>query len=657
MTAENSKPKMSKRQARKAGLNQSNTWQQQPKMKSMEARDKNYLRIAGFTNTKSAKKKIQQNAINPDADFINSPEYKFGRLLASPVARTRHATILKLKEYLKARTDPSNDNGGLSILDLMKLWKGMWHTLYLCDGVAVQQEVSKVLAELMWSVGGNQEEDEYAGRFYLEMEEGTDEFDEAEVDGEEAENAGMDQDDEDEDDDDQMQIIEMNESDVDSSEEDENQEEEENADNIDDDEIKHCRGAHLSALYVRTFFRTLTREWSSMDKYRIDKFYTLSRLILREIYRYMASRHWNLGIIRLFNDAIFEEVLRTNKYGNGVRFHLLDIALDELAKVNSEEGTGLPLTEATFLDALEPYFALAQRVEDNVIQQRVMDNVILKFLDTYSVVSSNYDAIDEDDEDALQRKKLVMDEVHVGTVGQFIFELGSDTETADRYRTSLYDMHKTYMKRIKLVGRDVALSDHEDDEKEYDEKDMIEENQETENIEEEEVEEPEIPEEEEEVKKKSKSKSRKEKKRKQREEEPETPSDVAENDENVETPSKKKKKLSKKEKKEKKEKKMAKLTEEEEEIITISMAEQKAAAEAVTKAAKASKKKAAEKNESSSKKVKFGKMNQSKSYKASMKDLKKVDPAEILSKTPEKSILLKKIDTSEKKKKKKKKKV
>ena len=746
-SVKNDKPKATKRQQRQKGPNPSNTWQQQPKIKSMEARERAKLRSAGFTKSRE----VKQN-LNPDADFINSPEYKFGRLLASPVARTRHATILKLTEYLKARTDPNKENGGLSVLDLMKLWKGMWHTLYLCDGAPVQEEVSKLLAELIWSVGGNQEEDEYAGRFYLEMEEGV---------------LGKDVSDEEEGDDDEIRVIEMKESDEEEGDEAEDEEMDEDSVNpAEEENVKHCRGAHLSALYVRTFFRTLTREWSNMDKYRIDKFYTLSRLVLREVYRYMSSRHWNLGIIRLFNDALFEEVLRTTKYGNGVRFHILDICLEELAKVNAEEGTGLPLTEATFLDALEPFFALAQRVDDKIIQKRAMDKVIMKFLEEFSVVSDNYETPEEGDESAEARKNLVMDQVHVGTVGQFIFELASDTRTADRYRKGLYDMHKTYLKRIKAVGRDVDINEDTENDEEMSEDGIAEE--EAAVVEEKLEVEPE-PKKSKKKKKKSKDKkdgsefskvesspdstkkvktsakkrskknepemeteevvevistpkketpSKKKKKKstpkkeieltKEKEEiitiskkkqkaaevistpKKETPSkkrkkskskkeiELTEEKEEIstpkkETPSKKKKKSTpkkeielteekeeistpKKETPSKKKKKSTpkkeiELTEEEEEIITISKKEQKAAGKAATRAAakaeKASKAKAAaaaeeESSNEGSKKVKFGKTNQSKSYKASMKDMKKIDAKSILNKTPEKSILLKK---------------
>ena len=64
---------------------------------------------------------------------------------------------------------------------------------------------------------------------------------------------------------------------------DEQAEDEQDEDDIPDELVQHCRGAHLAALFVKTFFRTIQREWGKMDKHRIDKFYTLVRLVLREV--------------------------------------------------------------------------------------------------------------------------------------------------------------------------------------------------------------------------------------------------------------------------------------------------------------------------------------------------------------------------------------
>jgi hypothetical protein len=165
----------------------------------------------------------------------------------------------------------------------------------------------------------------------------------------------------------------------------------------------------------------------------------------------MSKRNWNIGIIHLFNDAFYEEGLSAETLGltNGLRYHLIDICIDELAKVNKD--AEIPLTEATFLDCIEPFFVLAQRAMDKNVQKRVMDNVLLKFLNKYSFVSSV--ATDDNAED--DEKALIYDQVHVGTVSKFIFQIASDNETDERYRKSLYEMHKTYERKIKAAGRDV----------------------------------------------------------------------------------------------------------------------------------------------------------------------------------------------------------
>ena len=89
----------------------------------------------------------------------------------------------------------------------------------------------------------------------------------------------------------------------------------------------------------------------------------------------MAKRHWNLGIIRLFNDVIYEEALSHESEGltNGLRFHLIDICIEELAYANAN--AEIPLTEATFLDCVEPFFALAQ----NEQQYQYMFNTLQLF--------------------------------------------------------------------------------------------------------------------------------------------------------------------------------------------------------------------------------------------------------------------------------------
>ena len=643
---------------------------QHPKIQSMGRREQIYIKDAGLNETKAEKR---QAPIDPKLDLM-SPEVKFGRILAGTDQRKRHAAVKKLKAYLKARCDISvfidgdgdeNNSGGISELDLLKLWKALWFTLYMADKRPVQDELSKHICKLLWCVVGTEEEDECAGRTYLEVIEAEElspeaEDDDYEVTLEEIENTLEDNEDSDDDHDGSKESDDKME-DEEGSEADEDAESEERME-MHDSEIPHCRGAHLASLFVKTFFRTIRRDWGSMDKYRIDKFYTLIRLMMHEIYEYMSVRSWSSGIVLLLNEAIFEEILKQPP--NGLRYHLIDLCLEELAKVNAK--AKMPLTEATFIDVLQPFFAMSQTGQhDDTVQERVMEKVLEKFLDEYSVVSDN--ALQEE-EDADKKKdegtSLIFKNVHVKTVGEFLFTLGSDPDIKDKYRKSLYDLHKKYMRRLKKIGKDVVITTEEDENELYeDEEDEAgvddvnlnnidesiqflesETNEEMPSDSNEDIDETgarvedELPVEE--VKKDSKKKKKKKKKkRKSTEREPDPEPEVSTNDKETVVNDKRKKK---------KKKKSDPVVGDAEEEVVITLTEQQDAKKKDRNSKKKLKKKAEEtaksenaKPNDGSRHVSFGMKNRAKSHKASMNALRTSEPPSTKETVPEKSILRK----------------
>lgn len=164
----------------------------------------------------------------------------------------------------------------------------LWYTLYMADKVPVQDKLSQVLAELMWCLAGIEEDDEYSGRLYLQMDEEGEEFvDDEDVDDlEDEETSSFDK----EMTENSKQIDSNEDSDgfevlcverVERGEDDDN-----NIDAVDEaqqEDEKHSPGAHLVSLYVATFLRTVRREWGYVDKHRADKFYTAVLLMLIEI--------------------------------------------------------------------------------------------------------------------------------------------------------------------------------------------------------------------------------------------------------------------------------------------------------------------------------------------------------------------------------------
>jgi hypothetical protein len=111
-----------------------NVWPQHfPKLQGVEKRDAAHLRASGLiVSSGNGNKKKQKTKKADDDKDDNTTLMLFGHLgraLGGPDAVLRHQAVLKLEKYLKARCAAT----GLSELDLLKISKCLWYTLYLAD--------------------------------------------------------------------------------------------------------------------------------------------------------------------------------------------------------------------------------------------------------------------------------------------------------------------------------------------------------------------------------------------------------------------------------------------------------------------------------------------------------------------------------------------
>ena len=296
------------------------------KLNEYEKRSKQALDTAQLSGDYVPRKGSKSLSVFDPILEPNSPEIKFAKSLANTDAAVRHRTVNALKAYLTARSSLSGL--GFSEIELMKLWKGLWYCMWLADKRPVQEELSKRLSVLMHCLSGSEEEDIEAGEYYMEFTSGDGEGEGeggyiGSDDGSVGSSGSLDSSD-------SSGTIELEKDEEVGYLEDENYEEESSmAMNM-----PHCRGAHLVQLFVRSFFQTIRREWGGIDQYRVDKFYTLIRDMIQEVFSYLASRKYHVGLTRLFNDMLVEEVL--TMVPNGVRTHVIDLVLDEFIKASSK---------------------------------------------------------------------------------------------------------------------------------------------------------------------------------------------------------------------------------------------------------------------------------------------------------------------------------
>jgi Nucleolar protein,Nop52 len=187
----------------------------------------------------------------------------------------------------------------------------------------------------------------------------------------------------------------------------------------------------FALLYFRIFFRTMIREWTLLDQHRINKFYTLIRLMLREGLLFLQRKDWQNDSVDAFLDILEEEVL--TKTPNGLRLHLADIFLPELVTITMGE-----ISTDAFTRLLRPFFAAAQGCLDTSFQERVSNKVFRAFARTHAREHRGSMELDGGDVQEL------FFNVRTSTVQAMVFEAASDSETAEKNRRRLYLLHQDF---------------------------------------------------------------------------------------------------------------------------------------------------------------------------------------------------------------------
>ncbi|NXA76631.1 RRP1B protein, partial [Thryothorus ludovicianus] len=130
-------------------------------------------------------------------------------------------------------------------------------------------------------------------------------------------------------------------------------------------------------LFIQTFWQTMNREWNGIDNLRLDKFYMLMRLILRQSFEVLKRNEWNEGLVESLLQLLMKEVMDPDSNSpTGIKFHFIDIYLDELAKVGAKE-----LTADQNLKFIEPFCKIAAKSKDRRVLHAVATGVFEMIVD------------------------------------------------------------------------------------------------------------------------------------------------------------------------------------------------------------------------------------------------------------------------------------
>ncbi|NXJ93619.1 RRP1B protein, partial [Corythaixoides concolor] len=241
--------------------------------------------------------------------------------------------------------------------------------------------------------------------------------------------------------------------------------------------IQNIEARHL---FIQTFWQTMNREWNGIDNLRLDKYYMLMRMILRQSFEVLKINEWDERVRELKSCLSLLEVMDPDSNApTGIKLHFIDIYLDELAKVGAKE-----LTADQNLKFIEPFCKIAAKSKDrwmlNAIATGIFEIIVdqspYAIEDLMKELGSNSDEEDVSEEDKQENEEVLKTRADrhlsrksaqssektedvcengddgIGTVLQFdykavadkLFELASKKNTPSLNRKRLYKLVKNF---------------------------------------------------------------------------------------------------------------------------------------------------------------------------------------------------------------------
>uniref|UniRef100_A0A8C6XMM2 Ribosomal RNA processing 1B n=1 Tax=Naja naja TaxID=35670 RepID=A0A8C6XMM2_NAJNA len=130
-------------------------------------------------------------------------------------------------------------------------------------------------------------------------------------------------------------------------------------------------------LFIQTFWQTVNREWNGLDRLRLDKFYMLIRMMLRQSFEILKRNEWNESLIERFLNMLITEVMHPDSHAPiGIKLHFIDIYLEELAKVGAKQ-----LTADQNIKFIEPFCKIIARTKDHLMLQAIICGIFETIVD------------------------------------------------------------------------------------------------------------------------------------------------------------------------------------------------------------------------------------------------------------------------------------
>ncbi|KAK4023287.1 hypothetical protein OUZ56_008705 [Daphnia magna] len=127
--------------------------------------------------------------------------------------------------------------------------------------------------------------------------------------------------------------------------------------------------------FVTTALKTMARDWSGIDTWRMDKFLMFVRRIIRHSLEYLAQGDWKKEEVDAYSKMLSEVIINANESTAvfnvpiGLQLHVTNFFPEELAKAGGEG-----LSSSTISKMFEPFAkCLATRIKTDILGETIED--------------------------------------------------------------------------------------------------------------------------------------------------------------------------------------------------------------------------------------------------------------------------------------------
>lgn len=147
-------------------------------------------------------------------------------------------------------------------------------------------------------------------------------------------------------------------------------------------------------VFCSSFWFVISKEWSSIDHHRLDKFLLLVRRVLFNQVKKLKQEDWSEELVQEFLETLREIPLSGNqKIPNGIPFHLIDIYAVELERLlfegveeegdedeeeaaKIEEQKSQAIEEAPLKELIKPFQELSKTALFKPLREKIKEDLL-----------------------------------------------------------------------------------------------------------------------------------------------------------------------------------------------------------------------------------------------------------------------------------------